>query len=215
MASNQASWAASERWVQPHDLPISQRDYHSLHWLLYSLLEQGRYHRRSSAARADATEPPRLPVEEPFMRLYGAFLHASMAAAFVMDTARWDQATAVTAPLPAPAANATAPPSSAGNSYQALTALAQTPALFARGLAAAVQGAPEAQQSLAELRTIQRSSRTKRYLGCPWARSWRCKHWRSPRRRVLRRQPRYRHYHHAERCHAGGNHAAPGATAGD
>jgi hypothetical protein len=44
VASNQASWAASERWVQQHNLPISQRDYHSIHWLLYSLLQQGRYH---------------------------------------------------------------------------------------------------------------------------------------------------------------------------
>jgi hypothetical protein len=43
VASNEASWEASDHWVQRHNLPISQRDYHSLHWWLYSALQQGRY----------------------------------------------------------------------------------------------------------------------------------------------------------------------------
>ena len=42
-ASNKASWAASDTWVQQKHLPISKRDYHSLHWLLYIYLQQGRY----------------------------------------------------------------------------------------------------------------------------------------------------------------------------
>jgi tetratricopeptide (TPR) repeat protein len=167
VASNQASWAASERWVQQHNLPISQRDYHSLHWLLYSLLQQGRYHDAEALLALMRQSLPAFPAEEQFMRLYGAFLHTSMAAAFVVDTARWDQATAVTAPLAAPAGNATAPPSSGVQSYQALTALAQTPALFARGLGAAMQGAPEAQQSLAEIRTIRAQLPDKEVFGMP------------------------------------------------
>jgi len=92
---------------------------------------------------------------------------AALHALCVVDTARWDQATAVTAPLAAPAGNATAPPGSGVESYQALTALAQTPALFARGLAAARPSAPEAQQSLAELRTIHAQLPDKEVFGMP------------------------------------------------
>lgn len=40
--SNEAAWAASARWVRENDLPVSQRDHHSLHWLLYAYLQQGR-----------------------------------------------------------------------------------------------------------------------------------------------------------------------------
>jgi hypothetical protein len=60
-----------------------------------------------------------------------------------------------------------APPGSGANSYRALTALAQTPALFARGLAAAVQGAPEAQQALAEIRAIHAQLPDKEVFGMP------------------------------------------------
>src|SRR5204862_6468905 len=42
-SSNEAAWAASEQWVEQKNLPISQRDYHDLHWLLYIYLQQGRY----------------------------------------------------------------------------------------------------------------------------------------------------------------------------
>jgi hypothetical protein len=167
VASNQASWTASERWVQQHNLSISRRDYHSLHWLLYSLLQQGRYHDAEALLTLMRQSLPAFPAEEQFIRLYGAFLHASMTAAFVVDTTRWDQATAVTAPLAAPAGNATAPPSSGVESYQALTVLAQTPALFARGFAAALQGAPEAQQPLAELRNIHAQLSDKEVFGMP------------------------------------------------
>jgi hypothetical protein len=41
--SNEASWAASDAWVKRKGLPIDQRDYHSLQWLIYSYLQQGRY----------------------------------------------------------------------------------------------------------------------------------------------------------------------------
>jgi hypothetical protein len=42
-ASNEASWTASDHWVKRKHLPISKRDYHGLHWLLYIYLQQGRY----------------------------------------------------------------------------------------------------------------------------------------------------------------------------
>jgi tetratricopeptide (TPR) repeat protein len=101
------------------------------------------------------------------MRLYGAFLQASMAAAFVVDAARWEQAAAITSFLSAPAGQATAPPEGSANPSQAFAALARTPALFARGLAAAVQGAPEAHQSLTELRALRMQLPDKEVFGMP------------------------------------------------
>jgi hypothetical protein len=167
VASNQASWAASERWVEQHNLPISQRDYHSLHWLLYSALQQGRYQEAENLLALMRQSLPTFPADNPPMRLYGAFLQASMAAAFVVDTARWERAAAVTAPPPVPDGNAPAPTGSGASQYQAFTALAQAPALFARGLAAAVQGVPEAEQFLAELRTIRAQLPDKEIFGMP------------------------------------------------
>jgi tetratricopeptide (TPR) repeat protein len=41
-ASNEDAWAASVAWVQRRELPIDKRDFHSLSWLLYAYLQQGR-----------------------------------------------------------------------------------------------------------------------------------------------------------------------------
>jgi tetratricopeptide (TPR) repeat protein len=41
-ASNEDSWAASVDWVKRRRHPIEKRDFHSLSWLLYAYLEQGR-----------------------------------------------------------------------------------------------------------------------------------------------------------------------------
>jgi tetratricopeptide (TPR) repeat protein len=42
-ASNQAAWAASVDWVKRRQLPIDKQDFHSLSWLAYAYLQQGRY----------------------------------------------------------------------------------------------------------------------------------------------------------------------------
>jgi tetratricopeptide (TPR) repeat protein len=41
-ASNEDAWAASVAWVKRRDLAIDKRDFHSLSWLLYAYLQQGR-----------------------------------------------------------------------------------------------------------------------------------------------------------------------------
>ena len=43
-ASDEASFRASDAWVKRKGLPIAMRDYHSLSWLLYESLQQGRFH---------------------------------------------------------------------------------------------------------------------------------------------------------------------------
>jgi tetratricopeptide (TPR) repeat protein len=167
VASNQASWEASERWVQQHNLPISQRDYHSLHWLLYSYVQQGRYQEAEALLTLIRDSLPKFPEDDARMRMYGAFLHASMAAAFVVDTAQWDEA--VTHLQAHIAGDATAPPASGANPYQAFTVLTRAPALYARGLAAAVHGTPEAQQAITELRAIRTQLPDKEIFGMPMA----------------------------------------------
>jgi tetratricopeptide (TPR) repeat protein len=47
-ASNERAWAASRSWVWRSKLPATRNDWHSLTWLHYAYLEQGRYR----AARA-------------------------------------------------------------------------------------------------------------------------------------------------------------------
>jgi tetratricopeptide (TPR) repeat protein len=42
-ASNEQSWAASVAWVERDSLPSSKRDLHSLAWLQYIYLQQGRH----------------------------------------------------------------------------------------------------------------------------------------------------------------------------
>src|SRR5437868_8272828 len=42
-AANESSWATSDAWVKRKNLPLSMRDYHSLQWLQYIYLQQGRY----------------------------------------------------------------------------------------------------------------------------------------------------------------------------
>ena len=41
-ASNESSWAASVAWVKRRDLTLEKQDFHSLSWLAYVYLQQGR-----------------------------------------------------------------------------------------------------------------------------------------------------------------------------
>jgi tetratricopeptide (TPR) repeat protein len=43
VASNEASWAASVAWTERRKLPIEKKDFHSLSWLSYAYMQQGRY----------------------------------------------------------------------------------------------------------------------------------------------------------------------------
>lgn len=41
VSSNRRAWRASEIWASSRDLPDSEKDFHALDWLQYSLLQQG------------------------------------------------------------------------------------------------------------------------------------------------------------------------------
>jgi tetratricopeptide (TPR) repeat protein len=156
-ASNEAAWAASEQWVKQKHLPISQRDCHDLHWLLYIYLQQGRYSQAEARLGLMRESLPAFSKDDPRNLAYGTFTLASMAASFLVETEQWDRAESL---LPPPASTGDARKQTGGgsNPYQAYAVLAEIPAIFARGLAAAAHGSPEAQKSVAALQTIRDKS---------------------------------------------------------
>lgn len=93
------------------------------------------------------------PEADQRMQTYGVYTNASMAATFVVETERWGTAAQF---LPAPPTPAPNPPAPAdANPYQTFANLVQAPAVFARGLADAMQGAATAQQSIEVLRAMR------------------------------------------------------------
>jgi len=150
-ASNESAWAVSDAWVKRKGLPLSARDYHSLHWLAYVYLQQGRY------GKAEQMLPMNRKDDV-------ARYNDDLTAAFLVETERWDQAAkyfpstagaaggemaghaghnAPPATSP-PSANATRPPRS------------QSLPSFIRGLAAAKTGSPEATRFIAELQAARK-----------------------------------------------------------
>jgi tetratricopeptide (TPR) repeat protein len=154
-ASNEASWRASDQWVKRKNLAISKRDYHGLHWLMYIYLQQGRHNKAEELLTVMRQSLAEFPKDDPFNLMFGTFTYASMTAAFVAETERWDAAEQL---LGSPHAKAEDSRSQAGSSLnlmQAYIVVPQIPAIFTRGLAAAAQGSPDAQKYMAELNAIR------------------------------------------------------------
>ena len=152
-ASNEASWTASDQWVKQKNLPISKRDYHGLHWLLYMYLQQGRYGKAEELLNVMRQSLAEFPKDDPRNLMFGTFTYASMTAAFVAETERWDAAKHL---LGSPQAKMEDAKSQAGGSPNlAYVVVPQIPAIFTRGLAAAAQGLRDAQKYRAELATIR------------------------------------------------------------
>jgi tetratricopeptide (TPR) repeat protein len=91
VASNEAAWAASVAWTERRGLPVEKRDFHSLSWLGYAYLQQGKTDKAREVleiARRDARASgnPRV-----------ASTLASMEARHLIETGAWTEAK-----LPAP-----------------------------------------------------------------------------------------------------------------
>ena len=158
-AANEAAWEASDQWVRSNNLPLSRRDYHSLHWLFYSYLQQGRYREAEQLWATMQKSLEQFPKDDPRMLAYGAYIDASMAAAMVIETERWENADTLLPAVQNIAQSSQQPDGAGSHSYQAFMAVTRIPTIFARGLAAAMRGSPQTQDSVSALRTIREQSR--------------------------------------------------------
>jgi tetratricopeptide (TPR) repeat protein len=152
--SNEAAWESSDAWMKRKKLSLSVRDYHSLHWLLYCYLQQGRYNQAEQLLILMKKVMSESTYDNKLRPQYYENNYANMAAAFVVETERWNLASQLfpdNKPGPATAEQTTMGGSHGGHTPAAATS---SPAaatvrtsnasvmlpVFIRGLAAAAQG---------------------------------------------------------------------------
>lgn len=92
-ASNESAWEASDTWMKRKNLSPSVRDYHSLHWLLYVYLQQGRYGKAEELLSLMKKTMSETKDDNKLRPGYFENNYANMAAAFVIETERWDLTT--------------------------------------------------------------------------------------------------------------------------
>ena len=92
-ASNESAWEASVAWMKRKNLSTSVRDYHSLHWLLYVYLQQGRYAKADELLMLMKKVMTESTYDNKLRPGYYENSYANMAAAFVVETERWNLAT--------------------------------------------------------------------------------------------------------------------------
>src|SRR5687767_6072950 len=166
-SSNESAWEASESWMKRKNLPASVRDYHSLHWLLYVYLQQGKYSKAEELLNLMKKTMSETTYEDKLRPGYYENNYANMAAAFVVETERWNLAPKLFAASSAVATKAEAPatnghgghgpaPAAAGNGAVTVRSSnrSRTLPLFVTGLARAVNGSATIEESLAGLKAI-------------------------------------------------------------
>jgi tetratricopeptide (TPR) repeat protein len=148
-ASNESAWEASDAWMKRKHLSPSVRDYHSLHWLMYVYLQQGRYRKAEELVTLMKQIMGDTTYENKMRPGYYENNYANMAAAFVVETERWSLANTL---FPAAESNAVASADGANGhgSHGAMVAkpgmtlrtsdTARRLPIFARNLALAMTG---------------------------------------------------------------------------
>jgi tetratricopeptide (TPR) repeat protein len=160
-ASNEAAWESSDAWMKRKNLSLSVRDYHSLHWLLYAYAQQGRYKEAEQLLRLMKKVMSESTYDNKLRPGYYENNYANMAAAFVVETERWNLATELfpTEPSAVAPGQTSATGShgghggNAGATVRTSTANLTLPP-FVRGLAAAVEGSAAIDQNLEKLRNV-------------------------------------------------------------
>ena len=173
-ASNESAWQASDAWVKRRNLSISKRDYHSLHWLLYVYLQQGRYRKAEELLTLMKQTMSESTYDDKLRPRYYENNYANMAAAFVVETERWELANKFFPAASLDGAVASEPVAMSGHSGHSATQSSssksstavtsdgpmtvrasnrsQTLPLFVHGLAAAVSGSAQVEKSLIALK---------------------------------------------------------------
>ncbi|HJZ81474.1 MAG TPA: tetratricopeptide repeat protein, partial [Pyrinomonadaceae bacterium] len=91
-ASNLSAWETSDAWMQRKKLSPSVRDYHSLHWLTYAYLQQGRYSKAEELLGLMKKTMSESTYDNKLRPGYYENNYTRMAAAFVVETERWELA---------------------------------------------------------------------------------------------------------------------------
>jgi len=91
-ASNESAWEASDSWMKRKKLSVNVRDYHSLHWLLYVYLQEGRYKDAEQLLNLMKKVLAESSYDNKLRPGYYENSFANMAAAFVVETERWNLA---------------------------------------------------------------------------------------------------------------------------
>ena len=91
-ASNESAWEASDTWMKRKNLSLSVRDYHSLHWLLYAYLQQGRYNQAEQLLNLMKKVMSESTYDNKLRPDYYENNYANMAASFIVETERWNLA---------------------------------------------------------------------------------------------------------------------------
>jgi tetratricopeptide (TPR) repeat protein len=159
-ASNESAWAVSDEWVKRKQLPISRRDYHSLHWLTYIYTQQGRHKDAERLLDVMHQSVLQAGADQRMGRAFGY----ELAAAFIVETEQWDRVekvfALVTAPAGAQKTSGGAEQAHAHGPGQAGTGSSAPPAskvlvTFITGLAAAHTGSDAAEKSVSEIETLR------------------------------------------------------------
>jgi tetratricopeptide (TPR) repeat protein len=164
-ASNEAAWQSSDAWMKRKNLSVSVRDYHSLHWLLYVYLQQGRYNDAEKLLNLMKKVMSESTYDNKLRPGYYENNYANMAAAFVVETERWNLANGLFPESKASVSEQGAMSGSHGshNAMAGSVATLRTSSasvtlpLFVRGLAGAVDGSAGAEQSIAALQAVRGS----------------------------------------------------------
>lgn len=91
-ASNEAAWESSDAWMKRKKLSLSVRDYHSLHWLMYAYLQQGRYKKADDLLALMKKVMSESTYDNKLRPGYYENNWANMASAFIVETEAWNRA---------------------------------------------------------------------------------------------------------------------------
>jgi len=154
-ASNEAAWAASVAWTERRKLAVEKRDFHSLSWLAYSYLQQGRY----GKARETLEIARKAAAESPAPRIAEAL--DGMEARYLIETRSWSEAKLPVVPIEAKEAGSAAPAGGAHCGSPAAVPVANHGSMiFAAGLAAARRGdGATADEAVARLAALPKGGR--------------------------------------------------------
>jgi tetratricopeptide (TPR) repeat protein len=164
VASNESAWESSDNWMKRKNLTVSVRDYHSLHWLLYAYLQQGRYNKAEGLLKLMKQVMSESTYDNKLRPDYYENNYANMAAAFIVETERWDLANELFPPgTPvSPPSQMSSSDSHAGHGAAPVTSdtvryssASRTLPAFIRSFSAAVRGSNDVESGLAGIRELE------------------------------------------------------------